>query len=120
MLPPRRDSKPSLEGRTLLPNSRVASGEVAFACLHERLVWDRKPTPFFVVAFVDGAVFLSRRQPPLYDAERKRIREPIEIGPGSIVRVLYHDRDGGKWIDAVQVIRLEDEVPDFGPADPSQ
>ena len=109
---------PSLSRRRILSSSCVATGEVAFACVHQRLGWDRQSTPFFVLALVDGAVFLSRRQPPLYDTGRKRIREPIEVTPGSIVRVLYHDRGEQRWIEAVQLIALAEEVPDFGPLDP--
>ena len=71
-----------------------------------------------MVALVDGAVFLSRLQPALFDLARKPIREPIEITPGSTVRVLYQQRGEQKWIEAVQLVQLHEEVPDFGPLDP--
>jgi hypothetical protein len=104
--------------RRILSCSRIATGEVAFACVHQRLSWDRESTPFFVIAFVDGAVFFSRLLPPLFDSVRKRIREVIEITPGSTVRILYFQRGEQKWIEAVQLIHLEEEVPDFGPLEP--
>ena len=101
-----------------MSSSHVATGEVAFACVHQRLEWDRERTPFFAVALVDGAVFLSRLQPPLYDTACNRIREPIEITPGSTVRIRYQERGDQRWIEAVQIIQLNEGVPDFGPLHP--
>jgi hypothetical protein len=61
-------------------------------------------------------VFLARRQPDLYDRNAQSITSR-EILPGSVVRVRYHEGDGVRWMEAVQIVRLaEDQLP-FDPVE---
>jgi len=84
---------------------------IAFAALHRTLAYRGEDTRLFVAAFEDGSVFISRRQPPLYDA-LARPMAPREIIPGSYVNVRYREESGRKLMTAIQLLRLaEDECP---------
>jgi len=84
---------------------------VAFAALHRTLLYRGEDTHLYALAFDDGTLFFSRRQPPLYDAMARSML-PREVPPGSRVNVRYREELRRKWIEAVQVVRLaEDECP---------
>jgi hypothetical protein len=86
-------------------------GEIAYAAIHRRLGWNGRDTAFYGIAFVDGTRFFSTRQPMIYDDQAKRI-EPVEILPGSVVKVRYRIEKAVKWMEAIQVVwRAEEPCP---------
>jgi hypothetical protein len=89
-------------------------GTVALGAIHRRLSYRGEPWPYYVLALTDGQVFLARRQPDLYDRNAQPIAS-MEIPPGSTVRVRYHERDGIRWMEAVQIITM---VAAHSPFDP--
>jgi hypothetical protein len=103
---------------TLTPQSlgstAEASGTVALGAVHARLSFRGEQWPYYLIALEDGLVFLARHPPSLYDRDARLIL-PGEIPPGSVVRVRYHERDGVRWMDAVQIVRL---AADYSPFDP--
>jgi hypothetical protein len=99
------------------PNMGVWSNwmTIAFAAVHQSLRYRAEDTGLYVVAFADGTMFVSRRQPRLYDASARPIA-PREVVPETYVYVRYHERRGRKWMEAIQLVREpEEEPPPFGP-----
>jgi hypothetical protein len=84
-------------------------GKVAFACIHRKLRWRGESTGYFVLAFQDGAVFLSRHTVSLVDAYSKPVRRAVEIPPGSEARVRWRGDRGIRWMTAIQIVRLNDD-----------
>lgn len=80
----------------------------------QRVLYKGEPWPFFVLVLVNGEVFLSRREPVMYDASAQRM-SVREIPPGSTVRVNYYERDGVRWMTAIQVITLMEDQSPFDP-----
>lgn len=71
-------------------------------------------TKLYVAAFQDGTMFVSDRQPQLYDRRAKPI-PPMEVLPGSYVNVQYRRERGVNRMEAVQIVR---EAEDQSPFDP--
>ena len=92
----------------------TASGVIAFAAVHCRLRWKGEDTSFYGVGFDDGTMFLSRRQPPVFDAQAKKIGAG-EILPGSTVNVRYRIDGRVNWLDAIQIVQLAEEESPFMP-----
>jgi hypothetical protein len=91
-----------------------ARGTVAIGAVQTRITFRGEQWPYYLLALSDGQVFLARRQPALYDAAAQPLAVR-EILPGSTVRVRYHERNGVRWMDAVQIVKLAvDQVP-FSP-----
>jgi hypothetical protein len=87
---------------------------VAFAAIHQSLRYRGEDTKLYVAAFDDGTMFVSRRQPALYDALARMIAQR-EVPPGSYVNVRYHEERGINRMDAIQLVRLPEEEPPFDP-----
>lgn len=106
--------------RQRLSNSEAAAsvhsgaGVIAFSAVHRRLRWKGEDTRFYGIGFEDGTMFLSRRQPPVFDAQNKRIRA-AEIQHGTTVNVLYRVDGRVNWVDAIQVVRFAEEESPFMP-----
>ncbi len=88
---------------------KTYEGKIAFACVHRKLRWRGELTGYFVLAFQDEAVFLSRRPVRLVDAYNKPVRRVIEITPGSEARVHWRDDQGVRWMTAIQIVRLNND-----------
>src|SRR5690349_4233912 len=67
-----------------------------------------EPWPYHCLAFDNGRIFLSRRQPALYAADASMIATK-EIPPGSVVRVQYDEINNVRWMTAVQIVKLPDD-----------
>ena len=87
---------------------------VAYAALHQRLRYRGEDTKVYGVAFEDGTMFFSSRQPKLYDRMAKPIA-PREVLPGSYVNVRYRVEGGINRMEAVQVVRLAEDQSPFDP-----
>jgi hypothetical protein len=87
---------------------------VAFAALHQRLLYRGEDTKLYVAALDDGQMFFSRRRPPLYDA-MAHLMPQREVPPGSYVNVRYHEEGGINRMEAVQVVRFPEEEAPFDP-----
>ena len=87
---------------------------IAFAAVHRTLAYDGQDTGLHVVAFDDGDIFFSHRQPPLYDA-LARPMSPREVPPGSRVNVRYREERRQKWMEAIQILMLAEDPPQFDP-----
>ena len=87
---------------------------VAFATIHQTMRYRGEDTGLHVVAFDDGGVFFSFRQPRLYDAAARPI-PPREILPGAYVMVRYAERQRRRLMDAIQLLKEPEEEPPFLP-----
>ena len=87
---------------------------VAFAALHRRLRYRGEEISLYGLAFDDGTMFLSKRQPKLYDAKAKPIAAR-EVLPGSYVNVRYHVERGVNRMEAIQIVRTPEEKYPFEP-----
>jgi hypothetical protein len=87
---------------------------VAFASLHRRLRYRGEETSLYGLAFDDGTMFVSKRQPKLYDAMAKSVI-PREVLPGTYVNVRYQVEDGVNRMSAVQIVRPPEEECPFDP-----
>lgn len=99
------------------PRAGVAltgSGVIAFAAVHCRLRWKGEDTGFYGVGFDDGKIFLSNRQPSVFDARAKKIGAR-EILPGSTVNVRYRIDGRINWLEAIQIVQLAEEESPFMP-----
>jgi hypothetical protein len=81
-------------------------GKVAFACTHRKLFWRGRASAYFVLAFQDEVIFLSRSPVQLFDARNKPVCSAFEIPPGSEARVRWRAAGGIRWMTAVQIVRL--------------
>jgi hypothetical protein len=104
-----QQSRPDQAGTVL-----TTTGVIAFAAVHHRLRWRGEDTTFFGIGFDDGTMFLSRLQPPVYDARAKKIVAG-EIPPGSVVNVRYRVEGRVNWLDAIQIVQLAEEESPFMP-----
>jgi hypothetical protein len=87
---------------------------IAYAALHTTLRYRDEDTNLFVAAFDDGRMFLSRRQPPLYDRKARPVA-PREVLPGSYVNIRYAVERGVKLMEAVQVVNEPRQDSPFDP-----
>jgi hypothetical protein len=76
---------------------------VACAALHRTLRYRGEDTGLYILALVDGEVFLSRRQPKLYDAAARPISSR-EVLPGTYVNVRYSESLQRKLMEAIQLV----------------
>ena len=85
---------------------------VACAALHRTLRDRGEDTGLYVLAFTDGTMFFSRRQPKLYDAGARPVSSR-ELLPGTYVNVRYSEYQRRKLMEAVQLVRPppEEELP---------
>jgi hypothetical protein len=88
---------------------------VACAALHQTLRYRGEDTGLYILAFTDSEVFLSRRQPKLYDAAARPIALR-EVLPGTYVNVRYIEYRQRKLMEAIQLVQLPpEEEPPFRP-----
>jgi hypothetical protein len=87
---------------------------VALCAVHLRLTFRGEQWPYHLLALNDGQIFLSRRPPALFNSVAHPI-PPIEIPPGSVVRVRYEEKDGVRWMSAVQIVLLAEDQAPFEP-----
>lgn len=92
---------------------------IAYAPLHQRLLYRGEDTGLYAVALENGKTFFSRRQPALYDRQANLI-STREVPPGSYVKIKYAMEHGRHLMEAVQVVTEPagdspfDPVPDDG------
>jgi hypothetical protein len=104
-----RQSFPA-QAETLL----TITGVIAFAAVHQRLRWRGDDTSFYGLGFDDGMMFVSRRQPPIFEAPAQKVGAR-EILPGSTVNVRYRVDGRVNWLDAIQIVQVAEEESPFMP-----
>jgi hypothetical protein len=96
------------------PEPKEKRQTIAYAALHRTLRYRGEDTGLYVAALVDGTMFFSRHQPPLYDRQGRPV--PVrEVLPGSLVNIKYVIERGINWMGAVQVVREPAQERPFAP-----